>query len=52
MTIADPAIAPSYERALVLVRPDGHVAWRSDVVPTDPAAIVDHVRGAKAPALM
>jgi hypothetical protein len=31
---------------LVLVRPDGHVAWRGDVCPDDPLALIDHVRGA------
>jgi 2-polyprenyl-6-methoxyphenol hydroxylase-like FAD-dependent oxidoreductase len=35
-----------YEQSLVLVRPDGHVAWRGDSVPDNPAAIIDHVRGA------
>jgi hypothetical protein len=34
-----------YERKLVLVRPDGHVAWRDDVVPEDSNALVDIVRG-------
>jgi len=34
-----------YERTLVLVRPDGHVAWRGDVVPEDSHALVDLVRG-------
>ena len=46
ITNADPAIAVLYERALVLVRPDGHVAWRGDSAPIDPLAMVDHVRGA------
>jgi len=46
--IADPAIATLYERALVLVRPDGHVAWRGDKEPADSLAVVDHVRGADA----
>jgi 2-polyprenyl-6-methoxyphenol hydroxylase-like FAD-dependent oxidoreductase len=46
VTIADPAISTLYERALVLVRPDGHVAWRSDQEPADPGAVVDHIRGA------
>jgi 2-polyprenyl-6-methoxyphenol hydroxylase-like FAD-dependent oxidoreductase len=45
MTIADPAIGALYERRLVLVRPDGHVAWRSDEPPADPDALVDCVRG-------
>ena len=44
--IADPAIAQLYERKLVLVRPDGHVAWRADVPPEDPLALADRVRGA------
>ncbi|CAB5300975.1 monooxygenase FAD-binding protein [Burkholderia multivorans] len=34
-----------YERALVLVRPDGHVAWRADALPDDAHALVDIVRG-------
>jgi 2-polyprenyl-6-methoxyphenol hydroxylase-like FAD-dependent oxidoreductase len=46
VSIADPAIATLYERSLVLVRPDGHVAWRGDEQPADPLAVVDSVRGA------
>jgi len=45
-TIGNPAIALLYERRLVLVRPDGHVAWRADAPPADPSALVDRVRGA------
>jgi hypothetical protein len=30
----------------VLVRPDGHVAWRGDDAPADPLAVIDLVRGA------
>jgi 2-polyprenyl-6-methoxyphenol hydroxylase-like FAD-dependent oxidoreductase len=44
--IADRNIAALYERKLVLVRPDGHVAWRSDTPPDDALAVVDRVRGA------
>jgi hypothetical protein len=44
--VANPAIAELYERKLVLVRPDGHVAWRSDAPPADPLALADTVRGA------
>ena len=43
--IADDAVAALYGRKLVLVRPDGHVAWRGDRV-TDAGAIIDQVRGA------
>lgn len=45
-TIVDPAIGQLYERRLVLVRPDGHVAWRSDDLPPDPLALADRIRGA------
>ncbi len=35
-----------YERKLVLVRPDGHVAWRGDAAPQDCSAVIDRIRGA------
>jgi 2-polyprenyl-6-methoxyphenol hydroxylase-like FAD-dependent oxidoreductase len=38
--------AQLYVNKLVLVRPDGHVAWRGDRAPADPGAIIDRVRGA------
>jgi hypothetical protein len=44
--IDDAAVAKLYERALVLVRPDGQVAWRGDALPDQVAALVDTVRGA------
>ncbi len=31
--------------ALVLVRPDGYVAWRGAAAPDDPSALIDQVRG-------
>jgi hypothetical protein len=40
-----PAIAELYERDQVLVRPDGHVAWRADDLPPDPRALVDRIAG-------
>ena len=43
--ISSPAIAGLYERALVLVRPDGHCAWRGDAMPENPQQIIDTVRG-------
>src|SRR5262249_19202868 len=42
-----PAVAALYERRLVLVRPDGHVAWRADDAPADARALIDLVRGAR-----
>jgi 2-polyprenyl-6-methoxyphenol hydroxylase-like FAD-dependent oxidoreductase len=44
--VEQPAAATLYEHKLVLVRPDGHVAWRGDSVPADPLALIDRVRGA------
>jgi len=46
VTVAEPEAAALYERKLVLVRPDGHVAWRGDEQPADALAMVDRVRGA------
>jgi 2-polyprenyl-6-methoxyphenol hydroxylase-like FAD-dependent oxidoreductase len=37
--------ATVYARRLVLVRPDGHVAWRGDHAP-EPLAVIDRIRGA------
>jgi 2-polyprenyl-6-methoxyphenol hydroxylase-like FAD-dependent oxidoreductase len=36
-----------YERDLVLVRPDQHVAWRGDAAPEDAQDVIDRVRGAR-----
>jgi 2-polyprenyl-6-methoxyphenol hydroxylase-like FAD-dependent oxidoreductase len=44
--IAEPHIAALYERKFVLVRPDGHVAWRGDRMPEDALCVIDVVRGA------
>jgi hypothetical protein len=49
LTIIDdgtPEIARLYEQRLVLVRPDGHVAWRGDTIPDNALALIDRVRGA------
>ena len=49
LTVADigePEVAALYGKELVLVRPDGHVAWRGDAVPDDTAKLIDRVRGA------
>jgi hypothetical protein len=43
--IADEKVLAAYERRLVLVRPDGHVAWRADAEPADAGALIDTVRG-------
>ena len=42
----EPSARAFYDHALVLVRPDDRVAWRGDAMPQDPAALIDHIRGA------
>ena len=44
--IDQPEIAALYENRYVLVRPDNHVAWRSDTLPQDALGVIDRVRGA------
>ncbi|KAL3417760.1 FAD binding domain-containing protein [Phlyctema vagabunda] len=46
IAIKDPKVAELYQSPLVLVRPDGMVAWRGDAVPDDVRGLVDRVRGA------
>ncbi|HUZ74420.1 MAG TPA: FAD-dependent monooxygenase [Stellaceae bacterium] len=46
VTLHEPALGALYECRLVLVRPDGHVAWRGDAEPDDAVAVIDRVRGA------
>jgi 2-polyprenyl-6-methoxyphenol hydroxylase-like FAD-dependent oxidoreductase len=50
LTVLDvePAACGLYGHRLVLSRPDQHVAWRGDALPSDPLALIDHVRGATA----
>jgi hypothetical protein len=49
VALDEPTVREAYARQLVLVRPDGHVAWRGDVLPDDPLALIDCVRGAACP---
>ena len=44
VSLDEPAVASAYERRLVLVRPDGHVAWRGDDL-ADPRTIIGTVCG-------
>jgi 2-polyprenyl-6-methoxyphenol hydroxylase-like FAD-dependent oxidoreductase len=51
VTLHEPQVAALYARKFVLVRPDGHVAWRDDRMPDQPDRLIDVVRGAaEAPA--
>lgn len=44
--IDDETASRLYQCSFVLVRPDGHVAWRGNSLPGDPASLMDAVRGA------
>ncbi|MBC9252825.1 2-polyprenyl-6-methoxyphenol hydroxylase [Pseudomonas alcaligenes] len=44
--INSPNLIALYERKLILVRPDQHVCWRGDSLPSDCSALVNRVRGA------
>jgi 2-polyprenyl-6-methoxyphenol hydroxylase-like FAD-dependent oxidoreductase len=45
LDVERPAAGP-YRQALVLSRPDQHIAWRGDHPPANPLALIDGVRGA------
>ena len=45
VALSEPKVLDAYERRLMLVRPDGHVAWRADREPGDAGALIDTVRG-------
>jgi 2-polyprenyl-6-methoxyphenol hydroxylase-like FAD-dependent oxidoreductase len=46
ISLNDEKVRQIYEQDLVLVRPDGHVAWRGASVPVNAAELIDKVRGA------
>ncbi|MFN0305052.1 MAG: FAD-dependent oxidoreductase [Burkholderiales bacterium] len=43
--IDDPAVHNLYEKRFVLVRPDGHVAWRGDTLPADAPQLINTISG-------
>jgi hypothetical protein len=47
--LTQPEVFAAYQRKLVLVRPDGHVAWRGDTEPANAEALIDVVRGHSVP---
>ena len=51
VAVDEPAVAALYGAALVLVRPDAHVAWRGDEA-GEPDAIIDRARGALSAGVM
>lgn len=44
--LAEPHLTQIYARRYVLVRPDQHVAWRGDALPSDLHGLLDTIRGA------
>ena len=45
LRIDRPDLRSLYERNLILVRPDQHVAWRGDALPADSEGLLKHVAG-------
>jgi hypothetical protein len=45
VTIEMPQARELYGRDLTLIRPDQHVAWRGDALPSDPAELLARVTG-------
>jgi 2-polyprenyl-6-methoxyphenol hydroxylase-like FAD-dependent oxidoreductase len=46
--IRQPEIADLYQRRLILVRPDGFVAWRGDELPADISTLLSTITGRRA----
>jgi hypothetical protein len=44
-TVEEPGILELYEKPLVLVRPDQHIAWRGDDLPADSGCLLEIVTG-------
>src|SRR5262245_4582012 len=49
--INEASVAALYQSKLVLVRSDGHVAWRAESLTENARSVIDQVRGAGAPAV-
>ena len=47
LDLSGEALPDAYRHALLISRPDQHVAWRGDVLPTDPAALIERLRGGR-----
>ncbi len=45
VAIDQPDVTALYERKLAIVRPDGHVVWRGDTMPSDTVKIIERIRG-------
>jgi hypothetical protein len=45
ISLDDASVRRTFETRWVLVRPDGHVAWRGDALPVDGISLVAHIAG-------
>jgi 2-polyprenyl-6-methoxyphenol hydroxylase-like FAD-dependent oxidoreductase len=45
IVLSEPQVLAAYQGRLVLVRPDGHVAWRADQDAADALALIEVIRG-------
>lgn len=45
LDVEEAAVRERYDAALVLIFPDGHVAWRGNACPVDARAVIDGARG-------
>jgi 2-polyprenyl-6-methoxyphenol hydroxylase-like FAD-dependent oxidoreductase len=45
--VSHPDAQAAYRAAIVLIRPDHHVAWRGADAPADPFAVIDTIRGTR-----
>lgn len=45
LPLLDIGAGAPYDRKLILVRPDQHIAWRGDALPDDCAALIRRIRG-------
>lgn len=49
VSVGDRTAAELYDEHFVLIRPDGHVAWRGSELPVQPDTLLARVRGAAVP---
>lgn len=45
VVVKEPRVRELWERDLVMLRPDQHVAWRGNRAPDRPSAVIDQIRG-------
>ena len=46
LDLEEAVVVQRYEAALILIFPDGHIAWRGNACPVDARGVIDRARGA------